>query len=222
MRNKNQNAAYLYGAVVLLLITSMIAGFMIAHYYEYGQWQMDDAMQSIARQIRLPWLDGIFKAITATGETLPVIIITLLIVTMLAYFKKYKEAAIFAVHMLAAWRLNDFLKELIHRPRPAVSMHLIDISHHGMNSLPSGHSMNFMALVVLAVYFIWFYSKNVKWSMRITVLALFYGILVGLSRVYLNVHYFSDVIIGWSIGIALAAISVILHRLLSGYKIREI
>jgi undecaprenyl-diphosphatase len=204
-------------AMYLLIAATAIAAYMIWHYYSYGQWTLDGAMQSFMRNIRATWLDFAFRGITSTGETLPVIIATLVIIISLAISKKYKEAGIVAAYMLGVWRLNDFLKTLLHRPRIDASQHLVDISgysHGNQFSLPSGHSMNFMALVLLCLYFIWIYSKNKKLSVGLTILMLAYALLVGISRVYLNVHYFSDVITGWSFGIACAAITIIIHRLI--------
>jgi undecaprenyl-diphosphatase len=204
-------------AMYLLIGTTVTASYMIWHYYSYGQWAMDGAMQSFMRNIRATWLDSAFRVITSTSETLPVIIATLLIIISLIIYKNYKEAGIVAAYMLGVWRLNDFLKTLLHRPRIDASQHLVDISRysHGIQfSLPSGHSMNFMALVLLGLYFIWIYSKNKKLNVGLTVLMLVYALLVGISRVYLNVHYFSDVITGWSVGIACAAITIIIHRLI--------
>jgi undecaprenyl-diphosphatase len=204
-----------YGAVYIMLASTAMASYMIRHYYVYGQWAMDGVLQSIMKSIRTPWLDAIFKGITATGETLPVIAATLFIITALVFHKKMKEAAILACYMLGVWRLNEFLKVLFHRPRPAASMHLVEIGHYSQAnsySLPSGHSMNLMALVLLSIYLVWIFVKNKKLNTSLTALLLAYGLLTGISRVYLNVHYFSDVITGWSISAACASAIIMMHQ----------
>lgn len=225
--NNKQQADYysmfLHGAIYLLIAATSLASYMIWHYYSYGQWAMDAVMQDFMEGIRTPWLTAAFRIITSTGETIPVIIAAVIIMMILAIYKKYKEAIVVAVYMLGVWRLNDFLKELIHRPRIDVTQHLVDISgysHNSSFSLPSGHSMNFMALVLLMLYFVWIYSHNKRLKIGLTLLLLPYGLLVGLSRVYLNVHYFSDVAIGWSIGIACASMVVIIHSMICLNKSR--
>lgn len=212
-----KQSMFFYPAVYVLMAAVVIASGMIWYYYGYGQWAMDDALQGFMKNIRTPWLDSFFKAITATGETIPVVIFTAAIVAALVIYRKRKEALLTALYMLATWRLNHFLKELIQRPRPAVSMRLVEIDGF---SLPSGHSMNFMALVLLGLYLLWVYSENKKLNIILTVLLLAQGLLVGISRIYLNVHYLSDVITGWSLAIACAATAIIFHRLLYVRKVR--
>lgn len=217
MRRADNDLIFFYSAIYLLVAAIALAAYMIWHYYFYGQWAMDVAMQDFMKTIRTPWLTTIFKVITATGETIPIIMAAVIIIIALVIYKKHKEAIMLPVYMLGVWGLNDFLKELLHRPRIDVSQHLIDISgysHGSVFSLPSGHSMNFMALVLLSLYFVWVFSNHKKFNLGLTLLLLPYAILVGISRVYLNVHYFSDVITGWSLGAVCAALAVIIHRII--------
>lgn len=217
IRHTDNYSIYLYSAIYLLIATMAVASYMIWHYYSYGQWAMDVTMQDFMKNFRTPWLTPVFRVITSTGETIPVIIATAVIIIALVIYKKRKEAIMTAVYMLGVWRLNDFLKQLLHRPRIDTSQHLIDISgysHNSIFSLPSGHSMNFMALILLSLYFVWIFSNNKKFNIGLTLLLLPYATLVGISRVYLNVHYFSDVITGWSVGAVCAAIAVIIHRII--------
>lgn len=213
----DEHSIFFQRAIYLLVASIGLAFYMIWHFYGYGQWSMDGALQVFMKNIRTTWLDAMFKGITVSGETLPVIAVTVLIVAALVYKKKFREGIIFAFYMLGVWRLNEFLKVLFHRPRPAASMHLIDIGHYNQAnsfSLPSGHSMNLMALVLLSIYLLWIFSKNKRLNIGLTVLLLTYGLLTGISRVYLNVHYFSDVITGWSISAACVSITILIHRLL--------
>jgi undecaprenyl-diphosphatase len=216
MHDTEHYSIFLYIAVCLFIAAMALSCYMIWHYQSYGQWAMDAVMQGFVKNLRTDWLTSIFRVITATGETIPVIIATITIIMALVIYKKRKEAIIAAFYMLGVWRLNDFLKQLLHRPRIDASQHLIDISsysHNSLFSLPSGHSMNFMALILLSLYFVWIFSNNKKLNLGLTLLLLLYAILVGISRIYLNVHYSSDVITGWSLGATCAAIAVIIHTI---------
>jgi undecaprenyl-diphosphatase len=218
MRRKDNHSLFLYSSIYLLIAMVTLASYMIWHYYSYGQWAMDVSMQDFMRNFRTPWLTPIFKVITSTGETIPVIVGTAIIIIALIIYKKRKEAIMTAIYMLGVWRLNDLLKQLLHRPRIDPSQHLIDISgysHNSLYSLPSGHSMNFMALILLALYFVWVFCSSKKINLGLTLLLLPYAMLVGISRVYLNVHYFSDVITGWSVGAACAALAIIIHKIIN-------
>jgi undecaprenyl-diphosphatase len=223
--NRQDNGSILLrSAIYLLAAATTLASYMIWHYYSYGHWAMDAAMQDFVKGARTSWLTTVFRAITATGETIPVIIAAAVVVLSLVIYRKRSEGIIVAACMLGVWRLNEFLKQLLHRPRIDASQHLVDISgynHNNSFSLPSGHSMNFMALVLLTLYFIWIYSNNKKLKVGATLVLLPYGLLVGISRVYLNVHYFSDVVTGWSVGIACASIAIIVHRIICLRKNRQ-
>lgn len=199
-----------YGELSVFAVFAAIASLMIWHYYSIGSWALDKSLANFMDSIRSLLLDKVFRFITATGESLPVIIATLVVVILFIYLKHKKEAALMALYMLSVWLLNELLKSVIERPRPAVSMWLVQTTG---SSMPSGHSMNGMAFLLISVYFIWFFSRNRKLNAVLSIVLPLYAILIGLSRVYLHVHYISDVITGWSLGAACAAVGVMIHRL---------
>lgn len=207
-----------YGEICVFGVFTAVAALMIWHYYSYGSWVMDKNLADFMNSIRNPFLDVFFRTITFTGETVPVILMTLVVIILFLYFKHRKEAALVALYMLGTWRLNELLKGIINRPRPDVSLWLVKTT--GL-SMPSGHSMNFMAFMLISLYFVWVYSKNKKMNIGLTAIMLLYTILVGLSRVYLHVHYISDVITGWSLGASCAAVAVVIHRVWMGSKANE-
>lgn len=209
-KNTKRHIRMFYGELCVFSVFIVISAFMIWHYYGYGSFVLDNTLDNIMSAIRSPFLDMVFKAITYTGEAVSVIILIIIMAALFLYFKKSKEAVLIIIYMLCVWGLNELLKDLFARPRPNISLHLVKVSGF---SLPSGHSMNFMAFILLSLYFLWMYKRDKRKNMVLTVIILSYAILVGLSRVYLHVHYFSDVITGWSIGASCAAIAVVIHRL---------
>ena len=100
MNQMDEHVMFSYSAIYLLLAASVLVSYMIWYYYGYGQWTMDGVMQGFMKNIRAPWLDKLFKGITATGETLPVVLVTLLIAIALILKKKFIESGIFAFYML--------------------------------------------------------------------------------------------------------------------------
>ena len=158
----------------------------------------------IQENMRCEALDAFFSTITHLADYGFVLII---IAMLLAVFKKYRKCAIAtAVSMGLGFLLtNAFLKNLVARPRPCwlnpgVNM-LIAVPQD--YSFPSGHSMvSFIAATVL-----WHYDR--RWGAAAYVLA----VLIGFSRLYLYVHFPTDVLCGAVLGIAVgAAVMYVVRR----------
>ncbi|MCI6681035.1 MAG: phosphatase PAP2 family protein, partial [Parafannyhessea umbonata] len=103
-----------------------------------------------------------------------------------------------AVNLVLATLLNLLLKTLVQRPRPE-GYRLVAESGF---SFPSGHSMVAMAFYGLLIWMVWRYEKDalVRWLGVIGFGLVI--VLVGLSRIYLGVHYASDVLAGFCASIA--------------------
>ena len=104
-----------------------------------------------------------------------------------------------AVNLALAPLTNQIVKQFFRRPRPDLSFRLIEETGF---SFPSGHSMTSMAFYGFFIYLVYNNVKNktVKWLL-ITLLSLVI-VSVGFSRIYLGVHYTSDVLGGFAEGIA--------------------
>lgn len=138
---------------------------------------------------------SIMKLITTFGSTL---VIVTGILSVFVLFKDKKYFKVFLLANLIGVLFNNLLKIIIKRPRPTETMVLTSETSY---SFPSGHSMMSLIFYGLIIYFI---SINVKkkWlkNLLIFVLSLLI-ILIGFSRIYLGVHYVSDVIGAWLIGL---------------------
>lgn len=120
-------------------------------------------------------------------------------------FIKNKNYSLFIfLNLIIITILNQFLKFVIQRPRPD-GYRLIAESGY---SFPSGHSMISMAFYGFLVYLSYKYikNKNLKWIICITLSLLI--LLIGISRIYLGVHYASDVIGGFLISMSYLIIYV--------------
>lgn len=145
-------------------------------------------------------LTSIMKFITFFGDSQTLIMLA--IVAFIAIRNK-KEAATVPLNLALIATCNATLKLLIKRPRP-VGISLIEASGY---SFPSGHSASSFAFYGFLMYLIYNNCKNQKLKI---VSMMFLGILIfliGLSRIYLGVHYASDVLGGYS----LAALYLILY-----------
>lgn len=112
---------------------------------------------------------------------------------------------------LATTILNHIIKILVCRERPDVQLHLVDESGF---SFPSGHSISSMFFYGMAIWLVWHYAgrsddarpDRKRTVLVLTVLLLIPAILVGLTRVYLGVHFPTDVLAGWSLGLLAIAV----------------
>ena len=134
-----------------------------------------------------------FKFITFFGGTIFLISLTIIMFFIFMFlFKDKKLAIIFVINSLFSALLNLLLKNIIQRPRP-IGFRLIEISGY---SFPSGHSMSSLAIYGFFIYLIFNKIKNkpLKWSL-ISFLSLLI-LTIGISRIYLGVHFATDVIAG--------------------------
>lgn len=173
----------------ILLLTRISSGTLVA---------FDEAVYNLLEHNS--WLTSIMKFITFFGDSQTLIMLA--IVAFIAIRNK-KEAATVPLNLALIATCNATLKLLIKRPRP-VGISLIEASGY---SFPSGHSASSFAFYGFLMYLIYNNCKNKKLKI---VSMMFLGILIfliGLSRIYLGVHYASDVLGGYS----LAALYLILY-----------
>ena len=98
---------------------------------------------------------------------------------------------------------GEILKRLVARPRPEEALRLLDISGY---SFPSGHALNAAALYTAIIYCSFKLLKTETQKIICTSVLSAVALLIGLSRIYFNVHYLTDVLSGFFIGTAMSLI----------------
>ena len=155
----------------------------------------------LADPIGPAWLESVVRDITSLGSVSVLTIMTLSVVIYLLIDGKRAAAAFVLFAIAGGAVLSELLKHVFARPRPELVAHLVDV--HTM-SFPSGHAMSsavtFLTLGALLT------RVQTRWRLKIysLSLAIFLTILVGLSRLYLGVHWPTDVLAGWCAGAAWA------------------
>jgi len=136
------------------------------------------------------------KVITFFGNHSFLIPGNLLVITFFLLQKNKHDALRVLIVALTSLGVMSLLKSLFHRPRPINP--LVDgITNF---SFPSGHAFMSLAFFGLLIYFISLRKKAIWWKLLLICVLLFIIFLIGLSRVYLRVHYTSDVLAGWIFG----------------------
>lgn len=138
------------------------------------------------------------RFISDCGSALSMISISVIIILALIKNKKYKwYGAIIAINLLSTWLLSEAIKLMFQRPRPEI----LRLAAAGGFSFPSGHSMTSISFYGLLAYLCYMGIKNKLGKYIAAVFLSFLVILIGISRVYLGVHYASDVLAGFSAGL---------------------
>lgn len=197
---KKRGVIFAAGLVLFVLLTTlMVTGNL--------QW-FDDPIREWVYSIRNPALTEVLKVITYMGnwQTITLLCIVLLLFrkTRLRYGVPVSAGAIFVTIF------NRIIKLIFKRPRPEESLHLIE---EGGYSFASGHSITSMVVFGLLIYLVRKYVKNRKAANILTAALAVPWIFIGLSRIYMGVHFPSDVLAGWALGAAvLVGIIVIVEK----------
>jgi membrane-associated phospholipid phosphatase len=148
-----------------------------------------------------PLLDRVALEVTALGEGLVVAAISVVAGTLLWLLGQRAYAALLAAAVGGAWLIYPVLKLVFDRPRPQ----LFEWRAQALApSYPSGHATMSMVLLVVLAYIVHQLSGRRRVGVAAMLLAGAAVLLIGLSRLYLGVHYPSDVIAGYVVGFAWA------------------
>jgi undecaprenyl-diphosphatase len=196
------------GAFVFLRLTSEVVE---------GETRAFD--EAILRALRQPgnlsapigpgWLTHVVTDITSLGGTTVLTLVTIVTVGYLVLASRRATGMFVLLSVLGGWLLSTLLKIGIARPRPDIVPHLVDV--HDL-SFPSGHAMlSAVTYLTLGLLLSQIQSRRATRLYVITV-ALTLTLLVGLSRIYLGVHYPTDVFGGWCAGATWATICWMIAR----------
>ena len=200
---------WLWPALGLLVVSLVGLGAHLADELIEGEgWSVDTRLLLALRvpghpqtPIGPPWLLQSAIDITALGGATLMWLFGSAGLIWLLRIGKRGEAAWIAVSLIGASLIDNGLKAWIARPRPALVPHLAQVTDA---SFPSGHAMVSAALYLTLALMLAEGAK--RWTARVAIVAFgaFLAVLIGCSRVYLGVHWPSDVLAGWSFGTAWA------------------
>ncbi|MFN8632414.1 MAG: phosphatase PAP2 family protein [Chloroflexota bacterium] len=159
--------------------------------------QLDNAVLAALRAVQSPALDRAARLASAFGAELLAVFLVILL-GVLVWQRRFGAAGGLLVTVVGAQLLNDVLKDWFHRTRPAPLEGLIPAQAF---SFPSGHAMVAAAFYLFVGYLAWRLLTG-HWRIICAALLVLVALAIGLSRLYLGVHYFTDVVAGYIAGIA--------------------
>lgn len=194
MINKIKNAIVKNAKWIILFIALFAFTEIVEDLFHDELYNFDTTIYNIVSSLNNSFMTTFFKIITEFGDFFIIAFICLLIFI----FVKNKKYGLYTVLNLGAIViLNQIMKIIFLRDRP-IDNRLIDVSGY---SFPSGHSMVSVAFYGFLIYVIYKKIENKTFK---AVSIIFLGLLIlliGLSRIYLGVHYASDVLAGFCISV---------------------
>ncbi len=178
---------------------------------------LDTTLSHAVYSLRNPFLTDIMYAITFLGADF-ILVTGAIIACVLTWKHRKREAVLFISLLIMGVLLNVLLKVFFQRARPDLAP-LIDLS--STYSFPSGHAMNSFIFFSILSYFVFHFTRNKRLSIVVWVCCSILIFLIGFSRVYLGVHYPSDVLAGFIAGFFVFVTAILLERTMAFLKIKK-
>ncbi len=163
----------------------------------------DTAVRNYIYGFRSGGLTVFFKAVTYLGNWQTVTLICLL--SLLAPRLRLSFGVPMSAAAILAAMLQKLLKVSFHRARPDLTLHLIT---QGGYSFPSGHSFTVLIFYGILIFLCRRYVKNKTAANLATALLSCLILAIGFSRIYLGVHYPTDVLGGWALGVCVLMLMI--------------
>ena len=181
-----------FGLLVFLgvFLPLLLFGHLADEVWEGGGFSWDQSLLLFFHDHASPALDDVMLVFTRLGGWIAVPIVTTLAVLILLRRGRRGDAVFLVLSVGGAMLINVILKQVFERARPSL---WVSIAPENSFSFPSGHAMSSMSLAAALVIIVW----STRWRWPALALAVIYVAGVGVSRVYLGVHYPSDILAGW-------------------------
>jgi len=184
------------GLIVWAFLFAILSAVMLILYTKNAVSKMDEAAFALVADIRTDGLTVFFRFLTHFGGG--TVLAPLGVVLVIAFFiKGHRVKAMLVILTLGVCEIvNEVMKLIFARARPD-GFHLIDLPTSF--SFPSGHAMVGSAFYLMLAYLISRWGQEKRWSRYVQPVALLFIVLVAGSRVYLGVHFLSDILTGFAL-----------------------
>lgn len=213
--HRNKVGAIIFLEIVIGIFLSIVSLIIFADITKDVLQQetmvLDTSLSQMVYALRNPSLTQIMIFVSFLGADF--ILFSAGILTILLTWKKHKhEAILFVLLLTIGLLINILLKVIFQRPRPDFDP-ILDLS--SSYSFPSGHAMNSFIFYAILSYFVYHFTHKKLLSILVAICSLALVLLIGFSRVYLGVHYPSDVVAGFIAGFFVFMTAIVLNWLLA-------
>ena len=168
---------------------------LVGELHENEVFAFDAPILKALHAIATPSLDGFAVLMTKLGYLWGVVPLDVGVLLLLAWRRRLRDGLFFGVAVVGSAALNVVAKNYFARARPDLWLSLAPETTY---SFPSGHAMGSATLGAALIFLCW----RTRWRWPVLTGVTGFVLLVGLSRVYLGVHYPSDILAGWAAAIA--------------------
>ena len=201
--SKRQSNTIIFTAIIFIVLTLLV----IIHSKTFQT--IDNQIQSYLRLPMSPKLTHILLTITNLMGVSDSMIISIILVLLLAVTKHFNSAAFLMVNgLLLSYPINVGIKFLVNRPRPSLP-HLAVVNS---SSFPSGHSMVSIMVGGSLIFVLNRIISHQTTKFIVDCLICGFILLIGYSRIYLGVHYPSDVLAGFCLGLLIINITNVFFK----------
>lgn len=199
----------LTGRVLLLLFLFSASLFLFVFIIHEVLWEKEEAadlliFDYLASTVITPQLTQVMKAVTYCASSIFLQVAYGVVIFIFLVQKNWKRAFEIMIIGMGGFLINYFMKLSFHRLRPPNP--LIDPLNNF--SFPSGHATSGFIFYGLLVYLVWKGKLSNAFKYMLGCILILFSLLIGFSRVYLRVHYPSDVVAGICIGFAWLALCI--------------
>ena len=184
--------------LLLAMASAIFFGWLASEVFEGETKAFDDAVRNAIHQTATPFLTGTMIFFTYLGSVWGIISLFALASAAMIYRGHKRAMIILWITMAGQVVLGITLKNSFHRPRPAA---FFDFPIPSSYSFPSGHAFASLCFFGILAWLIGTRTKSRSWKIFAWVVAIFLILTIGVSRIYLGVHYPSDVVAGYAAGL---------------------
>ena len=200
------------GGVLAVLLTSASAEVYDAVTENDGVAGLDRPVLDQAVHWRSPGLDTAATAFTDVGGTVGMpVLVAVVVLVMVLVWRSWTPVVLSLIAAAGSLAMTTTGKDLVGRARPPLNLAVPPYEHSP--SFPSGHTLNATVLIGVLVYLALLHLDSVRTRALAVVAGAVFVVAMGLSRVFLGHHWLTDVMVGWTLGLAWLSVVVTAHRL---------